>query len=156
MNNPALSEKMSKVDIPLEEERKENKEEWEEFPYQSVVGSLMYACTATRPDLMQSVIQLARFMSNWGPQQVKAAKKLLQYWRNTFDEGIKFTKPTGGNGKLDIHCFSDSDWAGCPDTRRSTVGFIIIICGGPISWKSRTIKKLALSSCELSRVHGTL
>ena len=61
---------MSKVDIPLEEERKENKEEWEEFPYQSVVGSLMYACTATRPDLMQSVIQLARFMSNWGPQQL--------------------------------------------------------------------------------------
>ena len=147
VNNPALSVKMSKVDIPLDHERKENKEEWEDFPYQSVVGSLMYACCATRPDLTQSVIQLARFMSNWGPQQVKAAKKLLHYWRSTVGDGIKFTKPLG-NGKLDIYCFSDSDWAGCPDTRRSTIGFIIVICGGPVSWKSRMLKKLALSSCE--------
>jgi hypothetical protein len=145
VDNPAPSEKMSKSDIP---EKKENKEEWENFPYQSVVGSLMYACTATRPDMMQAVIQLARFMSNWGPIQVKAAKKLLQYWRNTYNDSIKFTKPVDFNGILEIHCFSDSDWAGCPDTRRSTVGFIIIICGGPISWKSRTIKTLALSSCE--------
>ena len=41
-----------------------------------------------------------------------------------------------------------TDWAGCVDTRRSTIGFIVQIAGGPVSWKSKTMKTVAQSSCK--------
>jgi hypothetical protein len=145
MKNPATYDKLSKLDVPSTDEEKE---EVSKYPYPNVVGSLMYAVTATRPDMMQSVIQLARFMSNWGKPHIKAAQKSLKFLRNTWKDGIKFTKPKNFNGILEIYCFSDSDWAGCPDTRRTTLGYVIIICGGPISWKSQLRKTLAMSSCE--------
>jgi hypothetical protein len=142
---PAPATRLSKLDVPTTEA------EWDEikdFPYPSVVGSLMYAAVATRPDLMQSVSQLARFMSKWGSPHIKAADQALNFLRGTFKDGIRFTKPEDFDGVLDIYAFSDSDWAGCPDTRRSTTGYLIIICGGPITWKSQQKKTLAMSSCE--------
>lgn len=142
---PAPSERLSKLDTAS------SNEQWDEvksFPYPSVVGSLMYAAVATRPDIMQAVNQLARFMAKWGKTHVKAADQALNFLRETWGDGITFTKPENFDGVLDIHVFSDSDWAGCPDTRRSTIGYVIIICGGPVSWKSQQKKTLAMSSCE--------
>jgi hypothetical protein len=72
----------------------------------------------------------------------------MKYVRSSFTEGIQYTKPDNFNGVLDIIAFSDSDWAGCPDTRRTTIGYIIFICGGPIAWKSKKMMTLAMSSCE--------
>ena len=141
--SPNTTDKLSKLDIPVEPT-----EDIVSYPYPSVVGSLMYLVVATRPDMMQPVIQLARFMSNWGKPHIHAANKSLRFLKRTFNDGIKFTKPPSFNGKLKIQCFSDSDWAGCPDTRRSTIGYIIIMCGGPIAWKSQLRKTLAHSSCE--------
>ena len=142
-NTPNLAEKLSKIDVPFEPDTSTL-----EYPFPSVVGSLMYLVTATRPDMMQPVLQLARFMAGWGETHIKAANKALKYVNATTDQGITFTRPPDFDGKLRILCFSDSDWAGCPDTRRSTAGYVIIVCGGPISWKSQTIKSLAHSSCE--------
>ena len=87
-------------------------------------------------------------MSRWGVKQTKAAEQVLKYLRGTYKDGIQYTVPPNFNGILDIFVFSDSDWAGCIDSRRSTVGFIIYMCGGPIAWKSQMKKTLALSSCE--------
>lgn len=142
---PAPAARLSKLDVPATDA------EWDdakEYPYPSVVGSLMYAAVATRPDLMQAVNQLARFMSKWGPSHIKAAEQALNFLRGTHKDGIRFTRPENFDGVLDIYAFSDSDWAGCPDTRRSTIGYVIIICGGPVSWKSQQRKTLAMSSCE--------
>jgi Reverse transcriptase (RNA-dependent DNA polymerase)/Chromo (CHRromatin Organisation MOdifier) domain len=142
---PAPAARLSKLDVPT------TSKDWDDvkdFPYPSVVGSLMYAAVATRPDLMQSVSQLARFMSKWGTPHIKAADQALNFLRGTCKDGIRFTRPDNFDGVLDIYAFSDSDWAGCPDTRRSTTGYLIIICGGPITWKSQQKKTLAMSSCE--------
>lgn len=140
---PNFADKLSKTDVPVTPD-----EEILEYPFPSVVGSLMYLVVASRPDMAQPVIQLARFMAGWGETHIKAANKALKYLANTTSDGITFTKPPNFNGKLKILCFSDSDWAGCPDTRRSTLGYTILICGGPISWKSQLMKTLAHSSCE--------
>jgi hypothetical protein len=143
--NPNFPEKLSKLDLPF------SNEEWNElkdFPYPNIVGSLMYAATASRPDLLPSVIALSRYMSFWGDKHIKAVKHTMKYVRSTYKDNIKFTRPSNFKGILDIIAFSDSDWAGCPDTRRSTVGFIIFMCGGPIAWKSKKKETLALSSCE--------
>jgi hypothetical protein len=143
--NPNFAEKLSKLDLPA------TKEEWEQvknFPYPNIVGSLMYAATASRPDILPAVIALSRYMSYWGPKHVKAARHTMSYVRASYSDCIKFTKPLSFDGTLDIIAFSDSDWAGCPDTRRTTVGYVIFMCGGPIAWKSKKKETLALSSCE--------
>jgi len=54
-----------------------------------------------------------------------------------------------------IEGFSDSDWAGCVDTRRSTSGFVWIMGGGAICWRSRLQMIIALSSTEAKYVGTT-
>jgi hypothetical protein len=44
--------------------------------------------------------------------------------------------------------FVDADWAGDPDSRRSTTGFVFTLCGGAVSWQSRQQRTVALSSTE--------
>ena len=93
-------------------------------------------------------MQLARFKSNPGETHVKASKQVLRYLNDDPSKGIKYTKTKDFDGKIRIIAYVDSDWAGCVDTRRSTMGYIIKVANGPTSWKSKTIKSLALSSCE--------
>jgi hypothetical protein len=87
-------------------------------------------------------------MAGWGNQHMRAANQILKFLSKTTDDGILYRRPPNFDGKLRILVFSDSDWAGCPDTRRSTLGYVIVVCGGPVSWKSRLCKTLAHSSCE--------
>ena len=141
VGNPAT--KLSVQDCPAEDEEKPD------WKYMSVGGSALYAAFATRPDICQRVVQLCRFNSNPGFNQVKEQKHLLRYLLGTTDLGITFTHPVDDKSeKVTIQAFCDSDWAGCPDTRRSTCGFVVLVSGGPVAWKSHLKKTLALSSCE--------
>lgn len=140
--NPAS--KLSITDCPNEGEVKPL------WPYMSVGGTYMYSACGTRPDLAQRVNQCARFNKNPGDAHVKAHKHLARYLKGTKDRGCVYTRPRNwkDSNKVQIFAFCDSDWAGCVDTRRSTVGWVVTICGGPVSWKSQLKKTLALSSCE--------
>ena len=142
---PARStERLSKIDSPATyEERKKI-----DYPYINATGSILYSAICTRPDIFYATMQLAKFNSNPGEKHVEASKMLLRYIGGTQEEGIKFRKDPDFDGKLRIKAYVDSDWGGDPDTRRSTVGFIVHINGGPVSWKSKTLKTIALSSCE--------
>ena len=124
----------------------EDKPDW---PYMSVGGSTIYSAFATRPDMCHRVVQLSRFNNNPGETHVKEQKNLLKYINGTLEIGVSFTKPKGEKKeRVRITAFCDSDWAGCPDTRRTTCGYVIMVCGGPVAWKSHLKKTLALSSCE--------
>ena len=140
--NPVKS--LSKMDCPITEEEKRKID----YPYMNATGTQLYSAICTRPDIFYQTINLAKFNSNPGQAHVEASKNLFRYIKGTKGEGIKFTKPTNFDGKVEIKAFVDSDWAGCVDTRRSTIGFIIQIAGGPVSWKSKTMKTVAQSSCE--------
>ena len=130
---PASSERLSKIDCPTTDEEKAEID----YPYINVTGSLLYTTICTRPDLFFAVMQLARFNSNPGKEHIKASKMTISYLESTVEQGIRFTKKPSSNGKLRIQGFVDSDWAGCPDTRRSTMGYIIHVSGGPVSFKSK-------------------
>ncbi|XP_077282834.1 uncharacterized protein LOC143908877 [Temnothorax americanus] len=97
------------------------------YPYREAIGSLLYLSSKTRPDLAQAV----RFGS--------------RYLNGTRDQGISFSSETNGN---EIIAYCDSDYAGDPDTRKSTTGCIIFYCGGPVSWCSRKQSIVATSSTE--------
>jgi hypothetical protein len=77
-----------------------------------------------------------------------ACKRVLRYLQGTAELGITYSRGSAGGGGEIITGYSDSDWAGEPETRRSTTGFVFMISGGAVSWASRLQPTVALSSTE--------
>ena len=83
-------------------------------------------------------------MSCHGPQHHEAAKRVLRYLKGTMTLGLTY----GTSKDLTLQGFSDSDWGGNTETRRSTTGYVFMLAGGAVSWASKTQKTVALSSTE--------
>ncbi|XP_035539541.1 uncharacterized mitochondrial protein AtMg00810-like [Juglans regia] len=111
--------------------------------YRSIVGSLQYL-SLTRPDIAFSVNKICQFMHNPKHSHWQAVKRLLRYLKQTLNFGILLQK----SSSLQIQAFSDADWAGCPDDRRSTGGFCIFLGSNLVSWSSRKQRTVAHSSTE--------
>ena len=94
-------------------------------PYNSAVGSLMYAAIATRPDIAASVSALCRFMKNPGRVHWTAVQRVLAYLRGTASMPLAFN----GSKGIVPHGYCDADWAGDRDTRRSTTGYVFSMSG---------------------------
>ena len=114
--------------------------------YQSVVGSLMYLAMCTRPDIAYAVGMLGRFSSKPNRSHWTAVKWVLRYLKGTNDLGILYKGDSGMQG------YSDADWAGDTDDRKSTSGYMFLIAGGPVSWKSKKQSTVALSTAEAEYV----
>lgn len=115
--------------------------------YRSLVGSLIYL-TNTRPDLIHSVSMVSRYMNEPSKLHFAAAKRILRHLQGTKNYGIKYVKED--NSKL--IGYTDSDWAGSLDDRKSTSGYIFCFGSKPISWSSRKQRSVALSSSEAEYV----
>ena len=111
--------------------------------YQKLVGKLIYL-TLTRPDIAYTVHVLSKFMHNPTTVHLQASKRVLRYLAGAPGQGILLANHS--QAKLSAYC--DSDWAGCPSTRRSTTGFCILLGGSPISWKSKRQSVVARSTAE--------
>ena len=111
--------------------------------YQSIVGSLMYAATATRPDISFAVGVLSKFCSKPTASHFTAAKR-VRYLKGTPDLALKFVKSVDGT----LTGYSDADWAGDLDDRHSTSGNLFIMAGGTISWTSKKQPTVSLSTAE--------
>ena len=116
----------------------------ETIPYASVVGSLMYAQICTRPDISFAVGMLGRYQSNPGLDHWKAAKKVLRYLQGTKEYMLTYRR----SDHLEVIGYSDSDYAGYVDTRKSTCGYLYLLAGGAISWKSVKQSVIATSTME--------
>ena len=92
------------------------KERMNIIPYASIVGSLMYAQTCTRPDISFVVGMLGRYQSNPGIEHWKAAKKVMRYLQGTKDHMLVDRR----SDELEVIGYSDSDHASCRDSRKST------------------------------------
>ncbi|SGZ07892.1 BQ5605_C030g10749 [Microbotryum silenes-dioicae] len=114
--------------------------------YRSMIGSLMYAVVATRPDLAHSVGYLSRFVGKAGDTHLEAAKRVLRYIKGSLDLGIHYTRTSAP--LLGYKGYSDSDWGSDMQTSRSTMGYLFKLAGGAISWSSRLQPRVACSSTE--------
>ena len=137
--------KLSKDDCPTTEAEKEL---MQEFPYQSLIGTLMYAMLATRPDIAFAVGALSKFNANPGRVHWDQAVHVLRYLVGTKTHGLWFNRNSHDELSSIILGYTDSDWAGNVDTRRSTSGYVFLMCGAAISWSSKLQTTPALSSTE--------
>ena len=141
-------EKCNPAKIPYESGLKLCKSESEEpdefqLDYRHTIGQLLYVAINTRPDITAAVSILSQYVSNPGPTHWQATKKLLRYLQGTSDFGIIL-----GGGSLTLSGFTDADWAGDVDSRKSRTGYIFKLGDGPISWQSKKQPTVALSTTE--------
>lgn len=71
-------------------------------------------------------------------------KRILRYLKNTIMHGLFISK----NSLCDIQAYSDFDWLGCTDDRRSTGGYVIYLSNNLVSWLSRKQWTVSCSSTE--------
>ncbi|XP_026416191.1 uncharacterized protein LOC113311580 [Papaver somniferum] len=121
-----------------------NDEELLENPteYRSLVGVLQYL-TWTRTEISFVVNRVCQFMHQPITSHFCVAKRILRYVKGTIDHGLFFSK-----GLSTLQGFSDTDWAGSPNDRRSISGFCIFFGHNPISWSAKKQTTVACSSTE--------
>ncbi|KAK6120357.1 hypothetical protein DH2020_045895 [Rehmannia glutinosa] len=124
--------------------------------YRRLVGRLIYL-TITRPDISFSVNMLSQFMHAPREPHYQAALHVLRYLKSSPGNGLLFSSTCD----FQISAYSDSDWASCPTTRRSTTGFIVKLGTSPISWRTKKqpvvsrssagaeYRAMACTTCEL-------
>jgi len=137
----------SSVNTPLELNVKYCSAEGDLLPdptlYRQLVGSLNYL-TITRPDISFAVQQVSQFMQAPRHLHLVAVRRIIRYLLGTSTRGLFF--PSGS--EIQLNAFSDSDWAGCPDTRRSVTGWCMFLGDSLISWKSKKQDRVSKSSTE--------
>ena len=111
--------------------------------YRSIAGALQYL-TLTRPDLAYVVQQVCLFMHDPREPHLALIKRILRYVKGSLSAGLQL-----GTGAADwLTAYSDADWAGCPDTRRSTSGFCVYLGDNLVSWSSKRQTTVSRSSAE--------
>ncbi len=116
----------------------------ENVPFRQVIGSLMYLMIGSRPDLAFVIGKLSQHSESPSKFHWIALKRVLRYINGTNDYGILYN----GTEPLVTKGFSDADWAGCRNSRKSTSGFVFLVSGGAVSWRSKKQTCVATSTCE--------
>ncbi|BDD54388.1 hypothetical protein MAP00_009257 [Monascus purpureus] len=119
--------------------------------YQRGVGCLTWLATKTRPDLSRTVGVLSQYHAKPTQKAWRALIHAIRYLKGSINRQITYHKATEPitSDLLMPRCYTDSDWGGqLTGNRRSVSGYIFLLAGAPIAWKSRKQTSVALSSNE--------
>eukprot|EP00252_Welwitschia_mirabilis_P018561 TRINITY_DN4120_c1_g1_i6.p1 TRINITY_DN4120_c1_g1~~TRINITY_DN4120_c1_g1_i6.p1 ORF type:complete len:221 (-),score=23.51 TRINITY_DN4120_c1_g1_i6:406-1023(-) len=111
--------------------------------FRGIIGSLLYV-TASRPDIAHSVGVCARYQSDPKESHYFCVKRILKYLKYTQNFGLWYSYDTS----LDLVGYSDADWAGCIDDRKSTSGACFYMGNCLVSWLSKKQNTTSLSTAE--------
>ena len=109
--------------------------------YQSAVGSLLFV---TRPDITYAVGNVAKFCANPNKHHWTAVKRIMRYLKGKVHVGLLYSR----YGSKECIGYSDADWAGDLDDRKSTSGYMFQVSGAAVSWRSKKQTCVALSTAE--------
>jgi hypothetical protein len=108
--------------------------------FRSIAGALQYL-TFTRPNIAYVVQQICLHMHDPRVPHLTAMKRILRYLQGTPDYGLLLCRLSSS----DLIVYTDADWAGCPDTRRSTSGYAVFLGDNLVSW---SVKRQTVVSCS--------
>ena len=114
------------------------------FPYQTIVGCLQFACIGTSPNISYVVSIAAKYCINPSPAQCNALRHILKYLADILDLGLFF----GNNHPLSLAAYSDTDFAMDLDDQKSRSGYILFVNHGPVFWASRKQASCASSTTK--------
>jgi hypothetical protein len=112
--------------------------------YRSLAGALQYL-TFTRPDITYVVQQIYLYMHDPREPHLAALKRILRYLQGTLSFGFTLHH----SPPADLVVYTDADWAGCPETHRSTSGFAVFLGNNLVSWSSKRQHTVSRSSVEV-------
>ena len=101
------------------------------IPYASAIGSIMYSMLCTRPDVSFSMSIASRFQENYGEEHWTTVKNILKYLRRTKDMFLIY-----GDSELKVNGYTDASFQTDKDDYKSQSGYIFLLNGGAVSWKS--------------------
>jgi hypothetical protein len=114
--------------------------------YRCIVGSLGYLVNMIRPDLDFACSELNKFVQYPQPTHMLEAQHVLHYLLDTYDLGIRYHRNALNPDQL--WGWVDTDWVDDIETRRSHTGYVLMLNGGPNSWKSHRQDSVVLSTSE--------
>jgi hypothetical protein len=112
--------------------------------YRRLIGKLLYL-TNTRPDIAYATQQLIQFLHKPIVTHYNAAFRVIRYLKTSPGRGLLLSR----HSDIQLLGFSDADWAGCIDTRRSTSWFCFFLGTSLISWKAKKQATISRSSSEV-------
>ena len=112
--------------------------------YRSLAGALHYLIF-TRLDISFAVQQVCLFMHDPRVEHMASLHGILRYVQDTIDHGLQLYKSPASS----LLSYTDADWGGCPDTRRSTFGFYVFLGDKLISWSAERQPTVSKSSAEV-------
>ncbi|XP_050902465.1 uncharacterized mitochondrial protein AtMg00240-like [Lathyrus oleraceus] len=118
--NVVISPSKPRLQLP----KNEDEEIVDPTQYGRLIGSLCYLCN-TRPDLAFSVRIVSGFMERPKVSQMAAVKRILHYVKGYVGRGILFPVVDTGR-KYNLLGFTDSNWCGDKDDRKSIAGYIFM------------------------------
>jgi hypothetical protein len=104
--------------------------------------------SVTRPEIMFVVCLLSKFMTDPKVSHMAAAKRVLRYVKGTVNLGVFYKRGAENVGSLrvnyensfdNLEAYTDSDYAGDTEDRRSTSGYVFLLSGGAVAWSSRNL-----------------
>src|SRR5687767_9420559 len=113
-------------------------------PYASAIGSIMYAMISTHPDVSYALSMTSRHQSDPGESHWTVVKNILKYLRRTKDMFLVY----GGEEELVVTGYTDDSFKTDRDDSKSQSGFVFMLNGGAVSWKSSKQETVADSTTE--------
>jgi hypothetical protein len=118
--------------------------------YRSMIGSLLYVI-ASRPDVKQAVGMVSRFQETLKERRVQAIKIIFRYLKGTIDLGLWYPS----KDSFTLKAYSDADWEGSVDERKSTSGGEFFLGESLVAWISKKQSSISLSSTESEYIATT-
>jgi hypothetical protein len=119
--------------------------------YQSLVGKLMYLACGTRPDIQFVVGRLSQHNTDPRQGHMIAAHQVLRYLKGSMEYRLTFGYDPAQHIQqypYGLVGYADSSYAGDPNDRKSVMGCIFFMFGGPIMWSSRKQRTTSTSTTE--------
>jgi hypothetical protein len=139
---PMLSGKiLSKAQCPA---TAKDREAMRNVPYALAIGSIMYAMLITRPDVSNALSLTSRYQSDLGVEHWKAVKNILKYLNRTKEMFLVY----GGDEELVIKGYANASFDTDPDDSKSQIGYVYILNGGAVTWRSCKQSMIANSTTK--------